>query len=221
MSVTLAERLRSETRAQHVELERSALMQQLLRGRMPQGTYCALLRNLHPIYQALEAGLAACAVHPGVASVCSPLLWREPALRADLDLLHGPDWPRDIAMQSAAAAYARHLSALVAGQPERLVAHAYVRYLGDLSGGQVLARIVSEQLGLRGGVGVRFYDFGRTDEAAALKQRFRAGLEATVTTEADADAVVDEARRAFEMHAELFEQLHAWAPAVAAEVPLS
>lgn len=83
MSVTLAERLRSETRAQHVELERSALMQQLLRGRMPQPTYCALLRNLHPIYQALEAGLAACASHPGVAPVCSPELWREPALRAD------------------------------------------------------------------------------------------------------------------------------------------
>ena len=163
MSVTLAERLRSETRAQHVELERSALMQQLLRGRMPQRTYCALLRNLHPIYQELEAGLAACAAHPGVAPVCSPALWREPALRADLDLLHGPDWPSDIAMQSSAAAYARHLTALVAGQPERLVAHAYVRYLGDLSGGQMLRRVVARNPALGGGQGVAFYDFG--DEA--------------------------------------------------------
>lgn len=217
MSVNLAERLRSETRAQHVELERSALMQQLLRGRMPQERYCALLRNLHPIYRALEAGLASCATHASVAPVCAPVLWRESALRADLDLLHGPDWPRDIAVQPAAASYARHLAALAAGQPERLVAHAYVRYLGDLSGGQVLARIVSEQLGLRSGEGVRFYDFGRGDEADALKQRFRVGLEATVTTAAEADAVVDEARRAFAMHAELFAQLHACTPGDAAE----
>jgi len=50
LTASLAERLKTETRALHTSAERSTFMGVLLRGRMERPAYCALLRNLHAIY---------------------------------------------------------------------------------------------------------------------------------------------------------------------------
>ena len=50
--------------------------------------------------------------------------------------------------------------ALSRDEPALLVSHAYVRYLGDLNGGQVLQRVVTGNAGLGSGIGTRFYEFG-------------------------------------------------------------
>ena len=101
---------------------------------------------------------------------------------------------------------------IVRTQPDLLVAHAYVRYLGDLSGGQMLARIVRESLALGSGPGVAFYDFGHPEEVARLKQAFRDGLDAVPADEATMNAIVAEARLAFESHRRLFDELADSAP---------
>ena len=85
-------------------------------------------------------------------------------------------------------------------------AHAYVRYLGDLSGGQMLARIVANSLCLAPNQGVSFYDFGSTENVKRLAQEFRAGLD-LLADEESAQTVVDEACAAFARHRDLFEQL--------------
>ena len=46
-------------------------------------------------------------------------------------------------------------------QPALLAAHAYVRYLGDLAGGQALGRIARQAYALPDGAGTRFFDFGQ------------------------------------------------------------
>jgi heme oxygenase (biliverdin-producing, ferredoxin) len=83
--MTLAERLKSETRRLHTEAERSLFMGVLLRGKMEQAAYCALLRNLHAIYAALEPALVRHAAHPALAPVFTPSLLRAPSLAADLE----------------------------------------------------------------------------------------------------------------------------------------
>lgn len=67
-------------------------------------------------------------------------------------------------------AYTSRLRALVSNDtatpgPAGLLAHAYVRYLGDLSGGQFLRRRIAKAYGLdeEGEAGVEFYDFGSLD----------------------------------------------------------
>ena len=92
---------------------------------------------------------------------------------------------------------------LAHAQPERLVAHAYVRYLGDLNGGRVLQRRVAGAL--QRPDATSFYDFGGEDGAARLAHDVRAALAGLAP--AHADAVVDEARRAFEMHQRLFDEI--------------
>jgi heme oxygenase len=207
MPIPLAERLRTATHELHAEVERAGVMRQLLRGQIDAAGYCALLRNLHAVYAALEAGLRRHATHPALVPVAKAVLFRGAALERDLDRLHGPGWADDIALVPAAADYAERLRTLAADAPALLAAHAYVRYLGDLSGGQTLARLIAGHLGLAAGEAVDFYDFGPADQVAAMKRDFRAGLDSLADDEALAQALVDEACAAFARHKPLFEQL--------------
>jgi heme oxygenase len=206
---TLAERLRTETRELHAAAERSRFMSQLLRGRMTRASYGALLRNLHPIYATLEPAMTRYRDHPSIAPLYLPPLWREPALADDLVARHGSAWADGFALQPAAQSYVDRLRQLDAGHAELLVAHAYVRYLGDLSGGQVLRRIVADSLPMAGNAGMSFYDFGKPEAARELSRAFREGLGqiGALLLPAANDALVAEAMRAFGLHRQLFDEL--------------
>lgn len=201
----LAARLREQTWPLHRQVERAGIMPALLAGRLPRAGYCLLLRNLREIYFALEEALRRHAGEAALAPVVMPPLFRADALGSDLETLHGSGWEA-LPVTPAAAAYVRRLHALDRQQPVRLAAHAYVRYLGDLAGGQVVNRIVADSLRLAGDRGRRFYDFGGPARANELAARFRAGLDSAAVV-AHAAAIVDEAERAFRLHARLFEEL--------------
>lgn len=70
----------------------------------------------------------------------------------------------------------------------RLLAHAYVRYLGDLSGGQFVKRQLGKVYGLEDGFGLAFYDFkqlgGNTSatigDMKKIKEWYRDGMNAGV-----------------------------------------
>lgn len=203
----LAERLKAETAALHVAVEGSVYMSSLMGGQLESAAYCALLRSLHPIYFALEAAIGRHEGHPLIAPVWQPALRRSLALQADLNVLYGADWADALVPVSQALAYAAHLREIGASEPGLLLAHAYVRYLGDLSGGQMLRRAVGQSLALADGRGVAFYDFGGADAMRALRHGFRAGLASLNPDINTADAVVEEATLAFQRHQRLFEEL--------------
>jgi heme oxygenase (biliverdin-producing, ferredoxin) len=203
----LAESLKTQTRSLHTTLERGPLMSSLLRGKMPRVPYCALLRNLHVVYAALEPALLRHAAHPGVAPVVFTALFRSQALAEDLSELHGAAWQQEIASTPAARRYAQHLHDIATDRPVLLVAHAYVRYLGDLSGGQMLRRIVADALSLADGRGTRFYDFGEPAEVVVHLRAFRAGLAQLDHGDEQAAAIVAEAVGSFQRHQELFDEL--------------
>lgn len=204
---SLAQWLRSATHALHAQVERSGVMQSLLRGRIDRISYCLLLRNLHALYAALEAGLARHAGDPRIAPVLLPGIARATALAEDLAALHGSGWAQTLPLMPAAQAYAQRLRQLAADAPELLVAHAYVRYLGDLSGGQVLRRIVARSLDLTDAAGTHFYAFGDPDDAAAMARQFRAGLDTAVRGRAAQAALVAEACWGFTEHGRLFAEI--------------
>ena len=133
-------------------------------------------------------------------------LARVPALAADIATLDpGVAEDADRPLEPATIAYADHLADLDRHAPELLVAHAYVRYLGDLNGGQLLRRIVRDALQLPPGPGTAFYDFDAAPGVAVLAARFRDALDRSALS--DADAVVAEAQTAFQRHRQLFDEL--------------
>lgn len=208
-STALSATLRESTRQDHADAERAGLMPALLGGRLPRPAYAALLRNLQAIYGALEPALDAHATHPCIAPIWQPALRRGAALSGDLSTVT-PAEVGSATLAPATHAYVAHIQQLCHATPHLLVAHAYVRYLGDLSGGQVLARIVARAYGAD--VGVQFYDFGSAEQARALALAFRAALDALPLDADTAARIVEEAREAFARHRDLFNELRDTVP---------
>ena len=206
---SLAARLKDETRDLHMLAERSGVMAALLRGSADLKAYCALLRHLHAIYAALEAGLELQRWDP---RLWRPELRRLSALERDLDRLQVGIWRDDASLMPAGQAYVNHLTTLAREGPTLLMAHAYLRYLGDLHGDQMLARLVRQQFALTGAEGTAFYDFGPPALVETLKTDFRAGLDALALTAPQADAFVAEACEGFRLHQRLFDELLAGTP---------
>lgn len=183
-------------------------MAALLAGRIERGVYCALLRNLFAIYEAMEETTPGPAGEPGpLAAFDMAALRRRAALAADLDHLHGPGWREALALQPAAQAYAARVRQLARAGSCALVAHAYVRYLGDLHGGQLLKRRVTQALGLPGDAGVGFYEFGPVERVVMLRQGMRDVLGNLPLAAGETALIVEEARWAFLQHSSLFDQV--------------
>jgi heme oxygenase len=202
----LTSRLKSATRELHQLAERAGGMSALLRGDVDRAQYCLMLRNLHSLYAALEAALDRHAALPLIAPVRVPVLYRTAALAADLCTLHGAGW-HELPVAPAMRSYVARVDEVARVQPPLLAAHAYVRYLGDLSGGQILRDVVRRALELSDGAGTAFYAFAGGD-CRKLKDAFRAALDALPVDDALAQEIVAEACDAFARHVALFEELH-------------
>ena len=207
----LSTRLREGTKAAHVAAERSPLMRVLLRGGMTPGVYRQLLESWLAIYDALERGLAQHQAHPLLAPLYFPELCRVPALRADLqffaDLAKTTEPPLPSTLPVGAQRYAARLTELSAADPVLLLAHAYTRYLGDLSGGQLLAGVVRRALSLTSTEGTAFFEFAQLSDLAAFKAEYRRRLDAVPLTDTDAQRVVEEAVAAFGYNQALTDEL--------------
>jgi heme oxygenase len=80
-----------------------------------------------------------------------------------------------------------------------LIAHAYTRYFGDLSGGQILKRLLGRTLGLRPQE-LSFFEFPEIDDAEEFKQRYRRAIDDSGALINDVGAVAAEAVAAFELN---------------------
>ena len=165
-----------------------------------------MLRNLHALYEALEGALDRNAELPCTAPVRMPTIYRAAPLAADLRYLQGSDWSR-LPLTATMKAYVSRVEEIGRTRPELLAAHAYVRYMGDLSGGQILRDMVRRGLALNDGTGTAFYDFDGGNETGSIKEALRTALDALPVDDQVAGEIVAEARAAFARHIELFEEL--------------
>jgi heme oxygenase (biliverdin-producing, ferredoxin) len=195
----LADRLKAATHRLHRDAERSGFIRDLLNHRGTHAGYVLFLRNLLPAYEAMEAALdQQAARHGPLAALARPELYRSAAIRSDLDVLHGPGWAEAIAVLEAGAAYANRVQASAAGgSGAGLAGHAYVRYLGDLNGGQILARLLSRDLALPA-AGLRFYAFPAAVAGAVSAESYRRAIDSLAALPGlDLDAIEAEAIASF------------------------
>ena len=194
--------LRDRTAAIHREAERTGFIADLIRAKATRAGYALFLRNLVPVYEALEAALDAVPRNDSIEEQCGAILSpfadhrlrRLDALRSDLRSIAGPAWETSFEVLSAARGYVEALRA--AAESERLAAHGYARYLGDLSGGQILKPVLSRTLGLRAEA-LTFYEFPMIPDLAAPKAAMRAALDRVDAGGPAAEAIVEEAIAAF------------------------
>ncbi|KAL5524798.1 hypothetical protein ACEPAF_9944 [Sanghuangporus sanghuang] len=225
----LATLLKVATTAAHEQAEHSQGAGWLTRGELDKEEYVRFLMMLYHVYDALEAGLEKHSSHPALSPTYNPtLLARAPSIASDIaHLLSVPEdaWephPLHRALMNfppepftAYVSRIRYLSD-EAADPSPLLAHAYVRYLGDLSGGQVIRRSIAKAYGTsedEEGKGTQFYAFGKLGGGGAanagdmrrIKDWFRAGMNTGGGDDASRkQAIAEEAIYAFELNMGLF-----------------
>ena len=203
----LATKLREGTKKAHTMAENVGFVKCFLKGTVEKTSYRKLVSNLYFVYSAMEAEMQRHHDHKIIANIYFPELNRKDSLEQDLRYYYGNNWRDQVEPSPAATAYVQRIHDLGETAPELLVAHSYTRYLGDLSGGQILKGIAQRGMNLAHGDGTAFYEFAAISDEKAFKQRYRQAMNDLPIDDATADRIVDEANAAFGMNMEMFKEL--------------
>ncbi|MEB3337445.1 MAG: heme oxygenase (biliverdin-producing), partial [Leptolyngbyaceae bacterium] len=200
------------TQQSHTAAENTAYMKCFLKGIVEREPFRKLLANLYLVYDALETELRRHPDHAIAGPMYFPELNRTANLERDLAFYYGDDWREQIAPLAAGQVYVDRIHTLGNTQPELLIAHAYTRYMGDLSGGQALKNIIRSALSLPPDQGTALHEFEQlpTVEAKrAFKEKYRDALNALPVDDATIQRIVEEANYAFTLNRDVVHELEA------------
>jgi heme oxygenase len=173
--------LKDATADKHDEAEKTELMQSMIDGTITREKYVSYLYQMSILYARLEtlaSNLGLLEEMPGIH--------RQIPINLDLNELKEKD---DVLLPvPSLLKYLDHLQTIET-QPARIMAHVYVRHLGDLYGGQILKSRLP-------GSG-RWYDFKDPD---TLKSKIRSWV-------TDANDMVEETIKAYEFNIAMFKEI--------------
>ena len=199
--------LRSATTDDHEAAAVSTYMTELFEGKLSRDEYAEMVVQHYFAYLVLEAASEAMRDDPVAGAFVIDALTRVPSLRADLAYLLGDDWESLIAPSASTIEYCERLREVCFDRPEAFVAHHYTRYLGDLSGGQMIARVVRRTYDLAAGSGAAFYEFDDIEDIPAFKQHYRGLLDRAAFDDAAAQRMVDEVAVAYRLNTAVLAEL--------------
>jgi heme oxygenase len=195
--------LRERSSGAHSGSESAGFMADLIKGEGSREDYIALVAQHFFIYEALESATERMRRDPVASVFISDKLTRLPALEADLEFLVGPDWRERIAPLPTTERYVERINRVGATWPGGFIAHHYTRYLGDLSGGLFIGKLMARRFGFETN-GIGFYIFGDIADPKAFKAVYREQLDAAPWDEAERERVIDEVLLAYRFNTELF-----------------
>lgn len=206
--VPFSKALRERTWVSHGESEGAGFMHDLMVGNGTREDYAALVAQHYFVYVALEEANEAMREHPVAKRFISDKLTRMPYLIQDLEHLFGEDWESEISALPATQAYVDRIEEVCSDWAGGFVAHHYTRYLGDLSGGQAISRMMQRYFGFEED-GVRFYRFLEIESPRDFKNEYRAELDQADWSDEEQERVIDEVIRAYDFNTKIFEELTA------------
>jgi heme oxygenase len=206
---SLAQALKAGTAVSHQAAEDVHFVRNFIQGKIDRQIYGKMVGMLYHVYVKLEHCLDQ-AGPQHFSTLHFPLqLSRHEALEEDLDFWHGSHVKKDAALNFVTPAvqdYMDRLDYLLEHDPILLLAHSYTRYLGDLSGGKILARVARRALDLQED-GLAFYEFAHVPSAKRFKDRYRQAMDGMPLTAHQVVKLVGEANVAFLLNMRLFEEL--------------
>lgn len=197
--------LREGTRADHRAANSEDFIDRLMSGALSTAAYADLSAQLLMVYEALEDASAAVSHDRRGAGLVFAELTRVPAIERDLAFLYGPSWRSQIRILPATREYADRVRETGDSLPH-YAAHSYTRYLGDLSGGQIVKRMMKQHYGLDE-AGVAFYTFPDIPKIKVFKDAYRSRLDELALDEDEVATTLAEAHHAFHLNRVVFTAL--------------
>ncbi len=189
--MTFSKELKEATKVSHSAAENTKFVAGFLRGVVDPEDYRKLIANFWYVYSTMER-LIHDADDPTVKVLqgWQSQLDRKEALEKDLLYYYGPYWKEEVGPSPACDTYCFRLSELAQQDPYLLLAHHYTRYIGDLSGGQILCKI-----------------FPNIHDAKEWKTNYRAILDVLNLNESQKNAIFAEANYAFRLNMYMFDEI--------------
>ena len=155
MAVALAGQLKEGTKKSHTMAENTGFVACFLKGVVEKKSYRKLISDLYFVYEAMEEEIERLVQeeHPVIKPIGFKSLFRKETLENDLKFYFGDNWQNEINISKSAKEYVNRIHLVAKKSPELLVGHHYTRYIGDLSGGQILKKIAKKALNLDGNNG--------------------------------------------------------------------
>ncbi|KAM3578339.1 hypothetical protein VKS41_009240 [Umbelopsis sp. WA50703] len=216
----LAAAMREGTKAVHRAAENSVFTKRFLRGQINLEEYGRYINSLYFIYTSMETLLEKHKNHPTVELIYFPVeVNRREALLEDMEYYYGkPQVAKLISPDTITPAVKNYIEAMEAAcekNPALLIAHSYSRYLGDLSGGQILAKrlkthifhLSEKDAEWDSKDGLHFYHFENIGIVPEFKDMYRERLNAARVDADTRDLVVAEAVKSFELNIALFDEV--------------
>ena len=204
--LSFSQALRERTWPGHGESEEAGFMSDLMTGKGTRDDYVALVAQHYFIYAALEAAALTMTDDANAAPFITSQLTRLPAIEADLGFLIGDDWCNRIAPLPTTERYVDRIDTVAATWSGGFIAHHYTRYLGDLSGGQIIRTLMQRQFGFETN-GVGFYLFDQIAQPKKFKETYRDQLDAVDWSADERERVIAEVLVAYRFNTDLFVDL--------------
>jgi heme oxygenase (biliverdin-producing, ferredoxin) len=174
--------LKELTAKHHKRAEGTLFVRRMLKKEMTDYEYYTFMRNQLSAYRSLETAAETAGIFDGIRQIK-----RFDNLAKDVSEMEKDTSFTSAPLMTSTIKYAGYIRS-IANDHDKLLAHVYVRHMGDLSGGQVIKRFVP-------GSG-EFYNFeGDVDD---LKEKLRSKLH---------DGLADEAKVCFSMVTEFMIEL--------------
>lgn len=191
----------------HAEVEKTPIAVAMFQTTVTEEEYIDYLACMREIYEQLEKELEVHSETGFIKPLHIPGLFRLEGIKKDL-IAFGAEGHE---AHKLALEYKAHLLYLGQNQPYRLIAHAYLRYLGDLFGGMMIARKLSSKFEGK----LSFYDFSALCHELQVRapqlfaKRFRVILDQLPLNNEQKLEVLEEVQTGYQMHKTLFEALKA------------
>ncbi|HVL89329.1 MAG TPA: biliverdin-producing heme oxygenase [Actinomycetota bacterium] len=191
--------MRRESWGDHQRAEYSPFEQSLVKATVSKEGYADLLAQTWYIYDALETKTEQMLDDPVASRVIFKDLYRREHVAADAAFFAGPDWKGTYPILPVVQEYCDRINN---ASPAQFVAHHYVRYMADLSGGLFIAAALRDAWKLNG-EGLTYYDFAEIGDAAEFKQQYRSILDDLPVDAATKKLIIEEVMVAYEYNIEL------------------
>ena len=207
--MTLSIELKEGTKQSHSAAENTKFVSSFLKGVVDKEKYRQLIANFYFVYRAMEEEIEKRKGDSTLGKLFFTELNRVPSLENDLRYFYGPIWRSNITPTDQAQRYVNRIREVAENDPELLIAHHYTRYIGDLSGGQILKKIAQRALGSQG---LNFYDFPKITDKKEFKASYKSMLDTLDLDQHQINAIIVEANYAFRLNMYMFEELQgsAW-----------
>jgi heme oxygenase len=203
---TLSKQIKEGTKKSHTMAENTGFITCFLKGVVEKQSYIKLMSDLYHVYSSMEEEIEKYKNDPVVSKIYYPELFRKESIEKDLQYYLGDNWKSQVTQTNSCKEYVARIKEVSISSPMLLISHHYTRYIGDLSGGQVLKGIAQTALKVDDDA-MNFYIFKDIPDEKQFKNNYRSALDSLPLSQTQIDLIVAEANNAFKYNMKVFNEI--------------